>query len=77
MLVSLDLQRTSEPKSEDAPNNFYQSVPEDNRVEGGFGNLVVPSVSDWLDKNLLLQWGAIAGTLALAFLAVQAFKKEG
>ncbi|MEH2278854.1 MAG: SDR family oxidoreductase [Nostoc sp.] len=77
VLVGLDSQRTSEPKSEDAPNNFYQPVAEDDRVNGDYGNLVVPSVSDWLEKNPLLQWGAIAGTLALAFLAVQVFKKEG
>lgn len=76
LLVGFDLLRSSEPKSEDAPNNFYQSVSEDDRVEGDFSNLVVPSVSDWLDKNPLLQWGAIAGTAALAFLAAQAFKKE-
>ncbi|MEH1891134.1 MAG: SDR family oxidoreductase [Nostoc sp.] len=76
VLVGLDLQRTSEAKSEDAPNNFYQPVAEDDRVNGDYGNLVVPSVSDWLEKNPLLQWGAIAGTLALAFLAVQVFKKE-
>ncbi|MEH2464464.1 SDR family oxidoreductase [Nostoc sp.] len=76
VLLGLDLQRTSEAKSEDAPNNFYQPVTEDDRVNGDYGNLVVPSVSDWLEKNPLLQWGAIAGTLALAFLAVQVFKKE-
>ncbi|MEH2452204.1 SDR family oxidoreductase [Nostoc sp.] len=76
VLVGLDLQRTSEAKSEDAPNNFYQPVAEDDRVNGDYGNLVVPSISDWLEKNPLLQWGAIAGTLALAFLAVQVFKKE-
>ncbi|MEH2011399.1 SDR family oxidoreductase [Nostoc sp.] len=77
VLLGLDLQRTSEAKSEDAPNNFYQPVAEDDRVNGDYGNLVVPSVSDWLEKNPLLQWGAIAGTLALAFLAVLVFKKEG
>ncbi|MEH2208577.1 MAG: SDR family oxidoreductase [Nostoc sp.] len=77
LLVGFDLLRSSEAKSEDAPNNFYQSVPEDDRVKGDFSNLVIPSVSDWLDKNPLLQWGAIAGTLALAFLAGQAFNKEG
>ncbi|MEH1835936.1 MAG: SDR family oxidoreductase [Nostoc sp.] len=77
VLLGLDLQRTSEAKSEDAPNNFYQPVAEDDRVNGDYGNLVVPSVSDWLEKNPLLQWGAIAGTLALAYLADQVFKKEG
>ena len=77
LLVGFDLLRSSEAKSEDAANNFYQSVPEDDRVEGDFSNLVIPSISDWLDKNPLLQWGAIAGTAALAFLVAQVFNKEG
>ncbi|MEH1813891.1 MAG: SDR family oxidoreductase [Nostoc sp.] len=74
LLVGFDLLRSSEAKSENAPNNFYQSVSEDDRVKGDFSNLVIPSVSDWLDKNPLLQWGAIAGTAALALLAAQVFK---
>ncbi|MEH2366949.1 SDR family oxidoreductase [Nostoc sp.] len=77
LLVGFDLLRSSEAKSEDAPNNFYQSVSEDERVKGDYSNLVIPSISDWLEKNPLLQWGAIAGTAALALLAVQAFNKEG
>ncbi|HYW21932.1 MAG TPA: SDR family oxidoreductase [Nodularia sp. (in: cyanobacteria)] len=51
LLIGFNLQRTNEPKSEDAPNNFYQSVPEQDRVEGDFNNLVIPSVSDLLRKN--------------------------
>ncbi|MEH2232724.1 MAG: SDR family oxidoreductase [Nostoc sp.] len=77
LLVGFDLLRSSEAKSEDAPNNFYQSVSEDDRVKGDYNNLVIPSISDWLEKNPLLQWGAIAGTAALALLAAQAFNKEG
>ncbi|MEA5602864.1 SDR family oxidoreductase [Nostoc sp. UHCC 0252] len=73
LLVGFKLQHSSEPKSEDAPNNFYQSVAEDDRVNGDYGNLVIPSVSDWLEKNPVLQWGAIAGTAALALLAAQVF----
>ncbi|YAF97462.1 MAG: SDR family oxidoreductase [Nodularia sp. CChRGM 3473] len=58
LLIGFQLQRTSEPKSEDAPNNFYQPVPEHDRIEGDFGNLVIPSVADWLDKNPIFKWGA-------------------
>ncbi|MCC5645297.1 SDR family oxidoreductase [Nostoc sp. CHAB 5824] len=74
LLVGFKLQHSSEPKSEDASNNFYQPVAEDDRVNGDYGHLVIPSVSDWLEKNPLLQWGAIAGTAALALLAAQVFK---
>jgi hypothetical protein len=34
--------------------------------------MVIPSISDWLDKNPQFKWGAVAGTAALALLAVQA-----
>jgi NAD(P)-dependent dehydrogenase (short-subunit alcohol dehydrogenase family) len=77
LLIGFRLQRTTEPKSEDASNNFYQPVLTDNRVEGDFSNQVVPSVSDWLDKNPTLKWGAIASAAALALLAAQAFKNGG
>lgn len=58
--VAFPLQRTTEPKSEDAPNNLYKPVPDHDRVEGDFSNKSVPSVSDWLDKSPPLKWGAIA-----------------
>jgi NAD(P)-dependent dehydrogenase (short-subunit alcohol dehydrogenase family) len=74
LLIGFRLQRTKEPKSEDASNNFYQPVLTDNRVEGDFSNQVVPSVSDWLDKNPTLKWGTLVGIVALALLASQAFK---
>jgi hypothetical protein len=77
LFVGFNLQHTSEPKSEDASNNFYQPVAEDDRVNGDFGNLVIPSVSDWLDKNPLLQWGAIASTAALALQVAQVIKEQG
>ncbi|WP_375498791.1 SDR family oxidoreductase [uncultured Nostoc sp.] len=77
LLVGFNLLHTSEPKSEDASNNFYQPVAEDDRVNGDYGHLVIPSVSDWLDKNPVLQWGAIAGTAALVFLVAQVFKEQG
>ncbi|BDI18259.1 hypothetical protein ANSO36C_40610 [Nostoc cf. commune SO-36] len=74
LLIGFKLQHSSEPKSEDASNNFYQPVAEDDRVNGDYGHLVIPSVSDWVEKNPVLQWGAIAGTAALALLVAQVIK---
>jgi hypothetical protein len=38
--------------------------------------MVIPSVTDWLAQNPALQWGAIAGVMALALLAKQGFDHE-
>jgi NAD(P)-dependent dehydrogenase (short-subunit alcohol dehydrogenase family) len=76
LLIGFKLQHSSEPKSEDASNNFYQPVAEDDRVNGDYGHLVIPSLSDWLEKNPVLQWGAIAGTAALALLVTQVFNMK-
>ncbi|HEY9846386.1 MAG TPA: hypothetical protein V6D03_09325, partial [Candidatus Caenarcaniphilales bacterium] len=75
--VAFRLQRTSQPKSEDAPNNLYEPIPAHDRVRGDFGNLAIPSVSDWLDKNPALKWGAIASVAAVALLVRQALKNGG
>ncbi|WP_017314616.1 SDR family oxidoreductase [Mastigocladopsis repens] len=55
LLIGFRLQRSSEPKSEDERNNFYEPVPNDTRVEGDFSHLVIPSISDWLSKNVLFK----------------------
>lgn len=69
-------QRTNEPKSEDSPNNLFATAPEYDRVEGDFGNLVIPSVSDWVEMNPALKWGALAAGLGIAaFLANMAGKE--
>ncbi|ALF54324.1 short-chain dehydrogenase [Nostoc piscinale CENA21] len=72
LLLGFNLQRSSgELKSEDATNNFYQPVPDD-RVDGDYQNLVIPSITDALGKLPLFQLGT--GAL-LALLAAQAFKQ--
>jgi NAD(P)-dependent dehydrogenase (short-subunit alcohol dehydrogenase family) len=76
LAVAFPLQRTDELKSEDDPNNLF--TPADpaagyDRVEGDFGHLTIPSVSDWFDRNPTAKWGAIASAAALALLATQAF----
>ena len=48
-------QRTSEPKSADDPNNLYEPMEGYTQVEGDFNNLSIPSISDWLVKNLRLK----------------------
>lgn len=70
LLVGFVGQRTNEPKSEDAPDNLYGPVPEYDRVEGDFGNLTIPTFTDWLEMNPPLKWGALAAAAlgAAAFL---------
>ena len=73
--VGFPLQRTSTPKSEHDPNNLYEPVLSDTRIDGDFNKMVVPSILDWVDKNPVLKWGAIA-SLAAAFAVTQAFRNE-
>jgi hypothetical protein len=84
LLIGFQGQRTNEPKSEDAPHNVFEPIQGYDKVEGDFGNLTIPSITDWLDKNPLLKWGAIAlgiasltaattlGAVTLAMLATKA-----
>lgn len=74
LLIGFNLQRSDEPKSEHAPNNFYQPVQEDSRIDGDYQNLVIPSISDFLGKLPLFQWGTIATGALLALLAAQVLK---
>lgn len=75
-LIGFQGQRTNEPKSEDAPDNVFEPIQDYNQVDGDFGDLVVPSVSDWFAKNPILKWGTVAatalGAIALATVVTQA-----
>lgn len=76
--AAFPLQKTNEQKIEEAANNLYEPVPEYDKVEGDFGNLIVPSVTDWVDRHLPA-WGITAGALAvlgLALSALNALKNE-
>jgi len=58
------LQKTSEPKSEDAPDNLFGSISGFNRVEGDFSKqLRANSYSTWLETHPTAKWGAIAVTV--------------
>jgi NAD(P)-dependent dehydrogenase (short-subunit alcohol dehydrogenase family) len=74
--IGFQLQRTNEPKSADDRTNVYEPAL-DERIEGDFNNLVIPSVSDWLAQNPLLTWGAIAGVVVLGLVAAQAIRDGG
>lgn len=69
LLIGFAGQRTDEPKSEDAPDNVFEPIEGYNTVEGDFGNLAIPTFTDWLDMNPPVKWGAVAAA-ALGFAAV-------
>jgi hypothetical protein len=49
LLIGFRLQRSNVPKSEDAPNNLYEPVPEHDTIEGSLGEVLeIPSISDLL-----------------------------
>ncbi|MBD1909039.1 MULTISPECIES: SDR family oxidoreductase [unclassified Leptolyngbya] len=63
--IGFPLQRSDDPKSEHDPNNLYEPVPDQTRIDGDYSNMVVPSILDWVDKNPVLKWGAVAGVAAI------------
>ena len=69
------LQKTSEPKSEDAPDNLFEPISGFDRVEGDFSKQSrANNYSTWLETHPTAKWGAIAltvlGAFGLALLAV-------
>lgn len=72
LLIAFPAQRTPEPKSEDAPDNLFEPMAGYDRVQGDFGHLTIPSLSDWIMLNPAV---AIAGTVlgVAALLAAAAF----
>lgn len=72
-VIAFPLQRTNEPKSEDAPNNLFEPVDPAagyDRVEGDFGNLTIPSISDKVAMSPPIKWAAIIAATALGIAAV-------
>ncbi|MBF2009611.1 MAG: SDR family oxidoreductase [Chlorogloeopsis fritschii C42_A2020_084] len=67
LLVGFAGQRTTEPKSEDAPDNVFAPISGYDRVEGDFSNLAIPTFLDWLDMNPYLKWSALAFTAFAVF----------
>lgn len=76
-LIGFEGQRTNEPKSEVGPDNLFAPVPEHDRVEGDFGNLTIPSISDWVEMNPAIKWGALAAGMGIAaFLGAWQAQKD-
>ena len=55
--VSFIAQLTGDPKQADAPDNLFAPIEGYDTVEGDFGNLSVPSFTDWLNRNPPIKWG--------------------
>ena len=81
LLVTIGFQgqRTDELKAAEALHNLYEPVPAHDRVEGDFGSLTVPSLTDWFDRHPAVSWGAAGTALgaALLVLAAQTLGNEG
>ncbi|MDF5730145.1 MAG: SDR family oxidoreductase [Rhizonema sp. PD38] len=76
-LIGFEGQRTNEPKSEVGPDNLFAPVPDHDKVEGDFGNLTIPSISDWVEMNPAIKWGALAAGLGIAaFLGAWQAQKD-
>ena len=52
-------QQTDEIKTENDPNNLFEPMDGYHQVKGDFGNLTIPSVSDWLAKNPTVTLGTL------------------
>lgn len=73
--IAFPLQRTNQPKAEYDANNLYEPMPGFNRVEGDFGHLTIPSVSDWIAMSPVAT--AIADATAGLTSALTSTFKDG
>jgi NAD(P)-dependent dehydrogenase (short-subunit alcohol dehydrogenase family) len=69
--VGFSGQKTNQPKSADAPNNLFTTMEGYNQVEGDFNELEIPSISDWLEMNPALKWGALTASIAAIAFAIK------
>jgi NAD(P)-dependent dehydrogenase (short-subunit alcohol dehydrogenase family) len=60
LAIAFQGQKTTEPKSADAPHNVFEPIQGYDRVEGDFSKLSIPSFLDAFDLNPPLKWGAVA-----------------
>jgi NAD(P)-dependent dehydrogenase (short-subunit alcohol dehydrogenase family) len=74
------LQRTDEPKPEDAPHNLFAPIQGYDRVEGDFSTISTPrSLYNWLETHPAIRRGALAGAAlgAVAGLAARSVMNRG
>ncbi len=67
--TSFKMQKTDEPKSQDAPDNLFESNTGDTRVQGDFKGARGTSAATWLECHpslrTALAWSAALGALTL------------
>jgi NAD(P)-dependent dehydrogenase (short-subunit alcohol dehydrogenase family) len=63
LLVGFSGQRTNELKSATAPNNLDEPIPGYDQVQGDFGHLTIPSLTDKLARKLPLTIGLVQETV--------------
>ncbi|AGY59051.1 short chain dehydrogenase [Gloeobacter kilaueensis JS1] len=67
-LVGFKFQYTDQIEGESAPNNLFEPIEGDNRTEGDYRQLTIPSFFDWLDRYPGAKWalgGAAVAAVAL------------
>jgi NAD(P)-dependent dehydrogenase (short-subunit alcohol dehydrogenase family) len=75
-LIAIQGQRTNIPKSENDANNLFEPIQGYDTAKGDYGDKTFPSITDWLEMNPVVKWGAIAGLGAIALLATGFIKDE-
>jgi NAD(P)-dependent dehydrogenase (short-subunit alcohol dehydrogenase family) len=76
VLIGFSGQRTSEVKSEEAPDNLYKPIEGYDKVLGDFSHLTVPSFTDKLDMNSPLKIGiAVVAVLGVAEVFKRVFDR--
>jgi hypothetical protein len=64
LAIGFRSQQSNEPKSDDAPSNFWQPI-QDNRVEGDFSHIAFRhSAYNWLTRQPVLRGLAIGSAIA-------------
>lgn len=79
LAIAFKGQKTNQPRSADAPDNLYEAIPGYDQVRGDFDQLAIPSLTDAIDRNPPLKWGALAiAALGIAsLLGIPSFTEKG
>lgn len=65
--IGFSWQRTNEPKSQDAPDNLFNPIEEDNRIEGDFSDRAKnKSLYTWMETRPVMSALLIAGAIGSA-----------
>ncbi|MUL35741.1 short-chain dehydrogenase [Gloeocapsopsis sp. AAB1 = 1H9] len=70
LLIGFQLQKTDEPKSEEAPDNLFEPITGFDRVAGDFSSRSRMSYSAWLATHPIAKWGVAATAISIMGLAI-------